>query len=466
MATTDKQETCLAQPPTDDQADRVQRTTRLSIAAKMLAGYAVIALLALSVVAYVLSSLNEINRFNLGIVSVDIPVRETAETMINALIEQNGHEKRYVILRSKELRGLFWDRNRVFEARFDDLRQTAGHLIPTLDALAALHDKHRQGFLRIIDLVEHGRFSAAQQLSQTSMNGLVDRMLEILRRIPEQMKEQHDARMHLIRDTSRTALQTALILCLITTAVSIAAALFLTFSITSSIRRLRTATQVVAEGRFDVSLPVHKRDEIGELARDFAQMTVRLKKLEEMYLDASPLTRLPGGVAIEREIQGRLDRKEPMALCVMDLDNFKAYNDRYGYEHGNIVIKEAARIIEEASRNRGAAGDFVGHVGGDDYVLVTVPERIEAVCNEVISQFDRKAPEFYSPGDRAAGYIQGKTRQGVEMRFPLVTISIAVVTNLQRSFESPLEMAEVGAELKEYAKQFARSIFVVDKRRN
>ncbi len=439
---------------------------RMTIPSKTLAGYAVLALLSFSVVLYVLISLFQINRLNLGIVEVDIPSAEYADKMIDALIAQNGYEKRYVILHGGALRSLFWERSREFDERLVEMKRLSGGLGRTLSDLEYLHDLYGRSFETLTGLIQAKRAAEAQRLSQGTMNDLIDRMLGLLRQIPQQAQAARAEKMLKIGAISRAALRTTFILCAITTAVSIVAALLMTFSVTAPLRRLNAATRHIGEGKFDIRLRMGAGDEVSELSRAFEQMARRLKKLEEMYLDASPLTRLPGGVAIEREIQGRLDRKEQLALCVMDLDNFKAYNDRYGYEHGNIVIKEAARIVEEAARSRGETGDFVGHVGGDDFVVVTLPERVEAICNEVITQFDRHAPEFYSEQDRAAGYILGKTRQGVEMKFPLVTISIAVVTNTLRSFESPLEMAEVGAELKEYAKQFARSIFVVDKRRS
>ena len=438
----------------------------MSIPNKMLAGYVILAALSLSVAVYVLVSLFQINRLNLGIVKIDIPLSEHADKMIAALLAQNGHEKRYIILRGNTLRNMFWERSKEFDELLLQLKRLSADAGPALADLEHIHDRYGRTFTMITTLAQRNRLAMAQRLSQETMNGLLDRMLGILRRIPEQALLSRDDRTLRIGTTSRDAFRTTFILCLVTTVVSIVAALLMTFSITSPIRRLTAATKHIGEGKFDVRLRSGEGDEVAELSGAFEQMALRLKKMEEMYLDASPLTRLPGGVAIEREIQGRLDRKEQMALCVMDLDNFKAYNDRYGYEHGNIVIKDAARIIEEAAKTRGGAGDFVGHVGGDDFVVVTTPERVDNICNEVIAQFDRHAPDLYNSGDRAAGYILGKTRQGVEMKFPLVTISIAVVTNTLRSFTNPLEMAEVGAELKEYAKQFARSIFVVDKRRN
>jgi diguanylate cyclase (GGDEF)-like protein len=195
-------------------------------------------------------------------------------------------------------------------------------------------------------------------------------------------------------------------------------------------------------------------------------MGKRLRKLEEMYLDASPLTRLPGGIAIENVLKKRIDSGQPLAFCVLDLDNFKAFNDRYGYANGSEVIKETARIVENAVKLKGSSEDFIGHVGGDDFVVITTPDYMRDVSTEIIDQFDRRIPEFYDLVDRERGHILGKTRQGVEMQFPIMTISIAIVTNERRKLTNALEASEIAAELKDYAKTIPKSVFVVDKRRN
>jgi diguanylate cyclase (GGDEF)-like protein len=239
-----------------------------------------------------------------------------------------------------------------------------------------------------------------------------------------------------------------------------------THHISSSLHKLKEATERIAEGNFDYDPEIKTRDEIGSLADAFLSMGKRLRKLEEMYLDASPLTRLPGGIAIENVLKKRIDSSLPIAFCVLDIDNFKAFNDRYGYASGSEVIKETARIIENAVKTKGTADDFIGHVGGDDYVVITTPSHMRELSREIISQFDQRIRGFYEPEDREKGYIFGKTRQGVEMHFPLMTISIAIVTNEQRHLSSPLEASEIAAELKDYAKTILKSVFVVDKRRS
>ena len=107
----------------------------------------------------------------------------------------------------------------------------------------------------------------------------------------------------------------------------------------------------------------------------------------------------------------------------------------------------------------------MGHVGGDDFVVVTTPDLMREISEEIITQFDRRIPQLYDQADRKKGYIRGKTRQGVKMRFPLMTISIAIVTNQHRKLKNPLQVSEIAAELKDHAKTIARSVYVVDKRR-
>ena len=165
-------------------------------------------------------------------------------------------------------------------------------------------------------------------------------------------------------------------------------------------------------------------------------------------------------------LKKRIDSNHPLAFCVLDLDNFKAFNDRYGYANGSEVIKETAKIIEGVVKAKGTPDDFIGHVGGDDFVVITMPNDMLDISREIITQFDQRIPKFYDPVDQKQGYILGKTRQGIEMQFPIMTISIAIVTNEHRKLTNPLEASEIAAELKDYAKTIPKSVYVVDKRRN
>ena len=440
--------------------------SRLTIAGKILVGYAVLVALTATVVSYVLISLSSINSLSKSIVTVNIPGDAAAGRLVETLLAQNTYEKKYLILRKQDLSHLYWDRAKEFSANLEELKRVgqAGDL--SLEIIEKLHARYGELYLEMTGYVRNGRIAAAEELSNGDMSDVVERLFELIRSIPPKLRASRDEQMRMIDSSTRSTLRTTILLCTLSTVFSILASLLVTLYIASSLRKLKNAAGHVAEGDFEYVSHLHAEDEIGDLDREFDRMRVRLKQLEEMYRDASPLTRLPGGIAIEQNIQGRLDLKEPIALCVMDIDNFKSVNDHYGYARGNEVIIETARIVDLAVKKHGAPSDFVGHIGGDDFVAITSPERAQFVCDEIIAQFDGKAPQYYSDEDRRNGYLSGKSRQGVDMRFPLITISIAVVTNQQRTFNNPLEMSAVAIELKEYAKSFPRSLYVVDKRRS
>ncbi len=181
-------------------------------------------------------------------------------------------------------------------------------------------------------------------------------------------------------------------------------------------------------------------------------------------LDANPLTKLPGNASILEEFQSRFHQQRPIAVCYVDLDQFKAFNDTYGFERGDEVIRSAARTLLEILRKLGTLEDFLGHVGGDDFVLITHPSRAEAMCNRILSELKRLAPKFYDVKDRQRGYIEAADRDGKIRRFPLLTASIAVVTNEHRPLTHVAEIAQIGAELKEWAKRQGGNRWVRDRR--
>lgn len=232
-----------------------------------------------------------------------------------------------------------------------------------------------------------------------------------------------------------------------------------------SISQLKFAIKEISAGRFNHPPEVNTQDELGELADSVREMILRLANLEKMCLDANPLTRLPGGIAIEEILKKRLQDGQPVAFCLLDLDNFKSFNDRYGYAKGNEIIRETAKIIETAVAKHGAINDFIGHIGGDDFALITIPEKHNAICNDIIKEFDQKIVNFYDTDDLENGYIIGKTRQNQEMKFPIMTISIAVITNHDGEGQyNHVKFGEIAAELKEYAKSLSGSVCVVNRR--
>jgi diguanylate cyclase (GGDEF)-like protein len=179
---------------------------------------------------------------------------------------------------------------------------------------------------------------------------------------------------------------------------------------------------------------------------------------------SNPLTGLPGAPSIEYEIGKRINSGMKYAVCYLDLDNFKAYNDKYGYEQGDKVIIFTAKVLIQAITKEGSPDDFLGHIGGDDFIIVTTPERVEGICSLVIGNFDRNISAFYAEEDRKKGYIETFDRRGNRDRFPFTTLSIGVATSEKRTFNSPLEVSAIATEMKQYAKTFTGSNYKKDKR--
>jgi diguanylate cyclase (GGDEF)-like protein len=176
-----------------------------------------------------------------------------------------------------------------------------------------------------------------------------------------------------------------------------------------------------------------------------------------------PTTRLPGTVQIERDIGERLLCDEDFAVCYADLDNFKEFNDRYGYNHGDHVILLLSRILRDVVRGM-APGGFVGHIGGDDFIFIVNVQYLEVCCDEIIYLFDELIPYQYTVEDRRAGYFLGKDRRGSIRRVPLMTLSIGVVTNQIQPFTHTAQVSELAAEMKTYTKSLPGSVYAVDRR--
>ncbi len=186
----------------------------------------------------------------------------------------------------------------------------------------------------------------------------------------------------------------------------------------------------------------------------------------QIDLEANPLSRLPGNVSIINELSKRLESGLPLAACYIDLDKFKTYNDKYGFEHGDEVIRDTARILIRVIQVSGNSSDFIGHIGGDDFVIITTPNVVDKVCDGIIAEFEKASPNFYNEEDRKKGFIIAKDRKGIEQKVPLLSVSIGVVTNEFRKIEHVAEINEIGAELKHYAKSLERSNYVKDQRKN
>ncbi|MFO7803317.1 MAG: bifunctional diguanylate cyclase/phosphodiesterase [Desulfovermiculus sp.] len=182
----------------------------------------------------------------------------------------------------------------------------------------------------------------------------------------------------------------------------------------------------------------------------------------EMAKGANPLTGLPGNIALESEIETRLVSKQPFSIIYADLDNFKAFNDIYGFQSGDQVIKLLAKIIQHAVSRHGSSTDLAGHVGGDDFIIITGNQQAERICVSIVRCFRRLIKYSYSPQDKKRGWIEAQGRDGKNGKFPFVSVSLGILhcsgqTNLQA-------ISERAAEVKTYAKSQPGNAYVTDRR--
>lgn len=185
----------------------------------------------------------------------------------------------------------------------------------------------------------------------------------------------------------------------------------------------------------------------------------------ERVVDINPLTRLPGNIAIMKQVQARLDNGDTFALAYADLDFFKPFNDKYGFSRGDEVLKMVGRLILNIVKAKQPLDSFVGHIGGDDFVFITSADLLEETATEILRNFDHIVPTFYDPHDRTERSIESVDRAGKKQIFPFISISVGVALNTTKPFSHYGEMTEVASEMKKYAKQFGGSVYKIDRRR-
>ncbi len=180
----------------------------------------------------------------------------------------------------------------------------------------------------------------------------------------------------------------------------------------------------------------------------------------------SPLTGLPGNVQIHAELKKRISKRETFCVLYLDLDNFKAYNDVYGFLKGDEIIEFTADTILTCIHNSGFQENFVGHIGGDDFVAIIPGSECDKICQQILAYFDKGVSKFFTEEDLEKGYIEVANRRGIIEQFPLTSLSIGVVVADSGRFHNILEIGEVGAQVKHAAKSVMGSSYAIDKRKN
>ncbi|OGR43036.1 MAG: hypothetical protein A2X35_04675 [Elusimicrobia bacterium GWA2_61_42] len=187
-------------------------------------------------------------------------------------------------------------------------------------------------------------------------------------------------------------------------------------------------------------------------------------KRNKQVLDTNPLSKLPGNPSIQARVEREIQKGSCFAVLYLDLNNFKAYNDTYGFEAGDRVLKATANLLVKLTIQNENSEDFIGHIGGDDFIVVTDYERAEDLARRIATAFDEIAPSFYSKADRDRGHIVSTDRQGDIKKFPFLSISIGIVQNKTRTLHSFAQVSNIGTELKKGAKAAPKSHYIVDRR--
>jgi diguanylate cyclase (GGDEF)-like protein len=194
-----------------------------------------------------------------------------------------------------------------------------------------------------------------------------------------------------------------------------------------------------------------------------ARVKSALRRSREMR-SINPLTQLPGNVQIQEEVAGRVASGEPFALAYIDLNDFKAFNDFYGFARGDEVIKLLAKCAGRGIQEAAGSDGFLGHIGGDDFVGILDPEKAEEAARTIIGCWDSEIARLYDEPDAERGYIEIADRRKEMHRFPLTTVSIGIATNTQRPIRSHWEAAEIATEMKTFAKSQDKSAYAIDRR--
>jgi len=427
---------------------------KFTLVQKLILGFTAMAVFTMAALTFTFAGLYSLNKTARDIANNDLVLLRSIGMLRQSLLDQERYAGKYAILKSPEFIDLF--------------RKRESESLTVLQQME--QKKHEQGISGIVDSYKNYR-QTVQLLFQgnagaeTRHKGDAQLVIAAIDTYSVNQQLLLNVKLEHADSKERNTIRWALTFSLTGFVLAISIGALFLFNISTAIDKLKRATHRIAEGDFDYDPQIPAGDEIGDLAYDFIRMADRLKILERMNLDASPLTRLPGNIVIERVLTKRLQEGKPFAVCYGDLDDMKAYNDVYGYIKGSEVIKMAGDIILDAVTNYAEEGAFVGHIGGDDFVMVFDQEKVPPVCEEVIKKFGEGIVAHYNKEDLARGAIEGTDRYGVPRVFPIMTISIAVVICRQGEYDSAVSIAQTAAQIKDYVKGKPGSNYLINQRR-
>jgi diguanylate cyclase (GGDEF)-like protein len=423
---------------------------RLTLVKKLIISFLISGICMLTGLVYAVSGLKNMHQMEVEIAGKDLAAATITINLREMMHAQERYVGRYEILHQPELLELYNHNSEKIRARLETLEKVYSgvglkELVSGYNYYSALCERVFTGY-------------PADETALRLAAGKVASALDVIRTeqqktLTDKLKEEDEQESRVVTWTIGLASSGAL--------VSFLIAFLMIYSFSTSIGKLQKATHRIAAGDFDHDPGILSGDEIGALAQDFKRMGERLKELEQLSLDASPLTRLPGNIAIERCINRRLREKLSFAMCYLDLDNFKSYNDRYGYIRASEVLKKTGEVIHEAVKRLNDPDAFIGHIGGDDFVVVIDARLAKSACQQIIADFDAMIPSYYSEEDRVAGCIDGVDRYGVSRIFPLISMSIAVLSCQPGNYTTAAEIATAAASVKDRVKESSGSNYII-----
>ncbi len=434
------------------------RKAQLTIIQKIALGFLMTACFGLVATIYALSSLGSQTEQANELINGDYRALMMATTLRQDLLALDRLEKAEDIITDINLDSMHLRRREDFLSNWHKLRNLPlSQPLPQKMQLAG--DSYIEKLERILVVKDLKLATGGKSLSPLRK--------ELLKQFDLFMKNREtiiDASLLGLTSGSTRAFRITLLLTLFGISLGVAVALSVILAIHRSTRDLISATSRIANGDYDCQIDIRRNDEFGELARAFVRMNDQLQHLEQVRLDANPLTHLPGNMAIDHEINLRIENNESFAHVYIDIDNFKSFNDRYGYQEGDKAIALVRDILKEVLSEIGSTDHLLGHIGGDDYVVLTSPENAEPLAQKMILAFDEQVPLLYNIEDRTTGFITGRDRQDNEIQYPLMTVSVAVVTTGSLSQPSPAAISRECAKIKHHLKMLPGSNYLIDRR--
>ncbi|MBK5274023.1 MAG: diguanylate cyclase [Desulfuromonadales bacterium] len=417
---------------------------------KLIASFSLIGICLITAVVYAIIGLGTMHHMVGDIARNDLTAATAVLTLRDTMQARQRAVVRFQIFKQPEFKELYNRQSESFQQTLSVLQRKSGGA--DLSELS----KASSAYSNTIE-----RLMLGNHISDAALKNAAEQVEKAIESVRTEQKKLLENKLAAAGEQESRTSAWALGLALSGATLAFLVAALLVYSFSTSINKLQQATHRIAAGDFDHDPHIPSGDEIGALSQDFMRMAVRLKELEQISLDASPLTRLPGNIAIERSINRRLREGTSFAMCYLDLDNFKSYNDRYGYIKASEILKQTGEVIYEAVKCQNDPDAFVGHIGGDDFVVVLDARLAKAACQEIISRFDAMVPAFYSEEDRAAGAIEGIDRYGVPRVFPLISLSIAALTCQPGGYATAAEIATAAAGVKDRVKESSGSNYII-----